>query len=159
MKRFLCVLLAGWLLFAAPFAFAQENGRKVQLGTSALFITLGSDFVEDTLSESDLAGGMTAYYYNEKMDIAVCQYDAQGYTVEEYAASWASQTGADSYELSDFDGIQAGRFSFETTDPNGKPMTAVCYLMEDGGDLVEVDFYMGGDYAAEAAAIMDTLTR
>lgn len=157
----ICLCLA---LLTACAAVAETAGTKVfQLGASAYTIAIPDSFVEGERTEDEIKDDMVAYMHSPDtlLDFDVYQFSKEGYP--EALADMAAQEAAE-YNASEVvtdgsvNGIAAAWYR-ATESYDGQSYTTLTYVLEDGGDYVEIVFWLDGENAeAEARAIIDTLT-
>lgn len=164
MKRKIIGMILCLALLAMCAAAAETIGTKVyQLGTSAYTVEIPDSFVEGERTEEEIKDDMVAYLHSPDtlLDFDVYQFSKEGYP--EKLADYAAQEAAE-YETAeivtdgDINGIAAAWYRAAET-YEGRQYTTLTYILEDGGDYVEIVFWLDGDSAEEEAlAIIDTLT-
>ncbi len=157
------IALALCLMLLAACAFAEAGTKVFQLGTSAYTIEIAESFEEGELTEEDIADDMVAYLESPDtlLDFDVYQFSKEGcpdtlaaYVEAEAAEYKATEVVADG----EINGIAAGWYRAEEV-YEGKTYATLTYVMEDGGNYVEIAFWLDGEDAeAEAQAIINTLT-
>ena len=142
---------------AAEAATAYVDG-PVRLGTSSLYLSLPAGCVAGEVPASYASDGMTAWYYNDTMDVQVYQYATGGYTLQQALEEDAAYYNASESALETLNGMEVGRFVSEETGENGT-WTVLTWLIPADDTIVELDFFL--DDASEAIsvwAVMETLT-
>lgn len=163
MNRKLIALILCLALLGAC-ALAEAAATKVfQLGTSAYTIEIPESYAEGELTEEDVADDMVAYLLSPDslLDFDVYQFSKEGYpdSLADFAAQEAAEyAAAEVVTDGEINGIAAAWFrATETFD--GLEYATLTYVLEDGGDYVEIAFWLDGEDAeAQAQAIIDTLT-
>lgn len=152
------------LMLLAVCAVAEAGGTQTfRLGTSAYTIEIADSFVEGERSEEDIKDDMVAYMQSPDtlMDFDVYQFSKEGYpdTLAEFAAQEAAEyQAAEVVTDGEVNGIAAAWYRATET-YEGQEYSTLTYVLEDGGDYVEIAFWLDGETAeAEAQAIMNTLT-
>ena len=142
---------------------SQEGKQVLRLGTSGYTILCDESFAEGDRTEEEIADDMVAYMKspNTLLDFDIYQFSKEGYP--EVLADFVNQEAA---EYSAFaintnltiNGIPAAMYlARETYD--GVEYTTANFAFEDGGQYVEIAFWLDGDEAiTEAMEIIATLT-
>ena len=154
----LCVMLLG------ACAVAEAGGMKAfRLGTSVYTVMIPDSFVEGERTEEEVRDDMVAYMHSldTLLDFDVYQFAREGYPdtlaafVEAEAAEYAATEVVTDGNIN---GIDIAWYRAEET-YEGQAYATLTYALEDGGDYVEIAFWLDGEDAeAEAAAIIGTLS-
>lgn len=154
----LCVMLLG------ACAVGEAAGTKAyRLGTSAYTVMIPDSFVEGERTEEEVRDDMVAYMHSPDtlLDFDVYQFSREGYPatlaafVEAEAAEYAATEVVTDGNIN---GIDIAWYRAEET-YEGREYATLTYALEDGGDYVEIAFWLDGEDAeAEAAAIIGTLS-
>ena len=158
------IALAVCAMLLAACAVGEVPGTKAyQLGTSIYTVRIPDSFVEGERTEAETRDDMVAYMYSPDtlLDFDVYQFAREGYPdtlaafVEAEAAEYAATEVVTDGNIN---GIDIAWYRAEET-YEGQAYATLTYALEDGGDYVEIAFWLDGEDAeAEAAAIIGTLS-
>ena len=160
-RRIIALVMCVRLLGAC--SVAEVAGMKAfRLGTSVYTVMIPDSFVEGERTEEEVRDDMVAYMHSPDtlLDFDVYQFSREGYPatlaafVEAEAAEYAATEVVTDGNINGID--IAWYRAVETYE--GKEYATLTYALEDGGDYVELAFWLdGGDAEAEAQAIIETL--
>lgn len=162
-KIIVLILCAALLAACVGCAVAEAATKTYQLGTSGYTIEILESYTEGERTDEDVKDDMVAYMYSPDtlLDFDVYQFSKEGHpeALAEYAALEAAEYNATEIVTDgEINGIAAAWYraveNYEGTD-----YTTLTYVLEDGGDYVQITFWLDGETAeAEAQAIIDTLS-
>lgn len=169
-RKAVCLTLCLALLLAAfSLAIGEANApgqtRRLRLGSSMYTIEIDGSYTYGNVTEEDAAGGEVAYMYSEKLavDFDVYQFaiadDAS--TLEDFVRAQADARGnaGEVVANGEINGIPVGWYRAVET-YNGVDYQTVTYLMDDGGEYVQIVFWLDGEDAeAEVQGMIQTLAR
>ena len=163
MKRRIIALVMCVMLLGACSVAEVAGMKAFRLGTSVYTVMIPDSFVEGERTEEEVRDDMVAYMHSPDtlLDFDVYQFSREGYPatlaafVEAEAAEYAATEVVTDGNINGID--IAWYRAVETYD--GQAYTTLTYAMEDGGDYVEIAFWLDGEDAeAEADAIIGTLS-
>ena len=140
----------------APDSKAIPEGKMpLQLGTSGYFIVIPDSYTYGELTEEDIADDMVAYMLSPDslLDFDIYQFSKEGYpdTLTEFVMQEAEEYGAFSIgPQMEINGIPAGMYMAKETYED-KEYTTATYAFEDGGQYVEIVFWLDGEEAVNEA--------
>ncbi len=132
-----------------------EGKMPLQLGTSGYFIVIPDSYTYGELTEEDIADDMVAYMLSPDslLDFDIYQFSKEGYpdTLSAFVMQEAEEYGAFSIGAQmEINGIPAGMYMAKETYED-KEYTTATYAFEDGGEYVEIVFWLDGDEAVNEA--------
>ena len=162
LSRMTVAMMLCLALLAVCAAAETTDMQLYRLGTSGYTIEIPASFVEDVLTEDDIADDMVAYMSSPDtlMDFDVYMFSKEGYpdTIAEYTAEEAAEY--DAFEIvtdGNVNGIEAGWYRAKESYED-EEFDTLTYVLMDGEDYVEISFWLDGETAeAEVEAIMNTL--
>ena len=146
----------------ASAAQTTVTGDSVAIGTTGLRLTLPTGFVEDALTQEDIADDMVAYWYSDLLDIIVYEEDGEGVTdsdvMEELQEEGITQYGTTEMPS----GIDFVYAVLSYTEDN-ETLVEVAYYTVTDNKLVSILFVMTDAEkeaaSAQSAAIIETVTK
>jgi hypothetical protein len=163
-NKIIAILTLCIALLMMTCAVAETTGTKViQLGTSSYTLTIPEHFVEGGLTDKEIADDMIAYFHSPEtlMDFDVYQFSKEKYdaTLAEFVKKEAAEYKASEVVTDgEINGIAAAWYR-AVENYKGEDFNTLTYALEDGGDYVEIAFWIDGETAEEEIqAIMNTLT-
>ena len=145
MKKLLALALMLSLMLIPARA---EEIQSLQLGSSALYVSVDISFIPGALDDEDFALGMVGYYFspNYDMDFDVYQWTlAEGDTQDSEAEEEAVLYEAQLLE-SEINGIRI-LYYFTNEWDEGILYPSLTCLMQDGESIVELVFWLDGEDA------------
>ena len=159
-KRTFALLLISALLLSLLCACGKTELQTIPLGTSGFAVQADAAYKTGTITDDDTSEGQVAYYYSEQslLDFDIYQWAlAAGETLELTAQAEAAEYGATA-EKKTFGSIPVYVYTAKE-ESEGKSYDTASYLMESGGTVAEIVFWLDGkNAAAKAEEIMKTLT-
>ena len=166
--RMICVIL---LLFAAVFAesaFAEETDdglelSQLQLGSSNYSVSIPGSYRNGEVTIEEVQANLVAYYYSpaSDMDFDIYQFPKPNpeLNLEAFTKKTAADFNGSNVNIRTINGIEVGTYlSREVYD--GIEYDVMAALIEDGGDYIEVVFWLDGEIAVrQADRIVSTLRR
>lgn len=140
----------------------EEATQLIHLGTSAYSIMAPVSFEKGELSSEGVRDNIIACYFSDKTEMNFDVYQrtlATGETLVSFAVDEAVKRGNVELKENTFNGIWVPSFN-DVKENDGQEYPTITYIMEDGKNIVQLEFSLVGDNAqAEVDAIMATLTK
>ena len=146
----------------APQAADEDERMQLQLGSSSYAISVPHSYRNGEVTIEEVQANQVAYFFspNSKMDFDIYQFSRPHpeLTFEEYVEKTAADFNGGSVRTRKINGIEVGTYkSREVYD--GIEYDVMAALMEEGGECIEIVFWLDGDNAEqEATAILKTLS-
>ena len=164
--RMICVLLLLLAVFAGS-ALAEEAdaGRELsqlQLGSSNYSVSIPRSYRNGEVTIEEVQANQVAYYYSPSsdMDFDIYQFPnpRPELSLKEFTEKTAADFNGKSALTQTINGIEVGTYlSREMYD--GIEYDVMAALIEDGGDYIEIVFWLDGENAEqEATDILNTLS-
>ena len=160
MKKLVAIILSLVMLFACA-AMAEGDTQTIQIGTSGLEFFAPDTYVAGDITSEDTDESQVGYYASEDslVDFDLYQWaKAEGETLADVAAAEAAEFGATA-ESKTYGGITVYCYNAEE-DYDGTTYQTVTCLMENGGYVLELVFWLDGEGAQEIVdGFMATLSK
>ena len=146
----------------APQAADEGERMQLQLGSSSYAISVPHSYRNGEVTIEEVQANQVAYFFspNSKMDFDIYQFSRPHpeLTFEEYVEKAAADFNGGSVRTRKINGIEVGTYkSREVYD--GIEYDVMAALMEEGGECIEIVFWLDGENAEqEATAILKTLS-
>lgn len=147
---------------SSPQAAADTELAQLQLGSSGYSVNIPVSYQNGELTIEEIQSNQIAYYFSPRsgMDFDIYQFPKTDpeMSLEEFTAQNAESFVGHDVQVREINGIEVGTYlSREFYD--GIEYDVMTALIEDGGDYIEVVFWLDGENAGqEAMNILNTLS-